>query len=340
RRARYRRWRAPNDLAGRSVLLIDDGLASGATVRAAIQAIRERNPERLTLAVPAGAPATASALRPLVDNLVMPLAPVDFRTVGRCYENFDPAAEAEVLKALWRRSGVADATSERSPRERVGMRGEVNGRTVMLPVDGGMVAGDLAAPPQAWGVVIFAHGSGSNRQSPRNRYVAARLHRAGVATLLMDFLTEAESASGVGLLDFDLGVPARRLVSAAGWLGAQPETETLPVGLLGASAGVAAALRAGAEYPDRIQAVVGRSGRVDLAVDVLPRLRVPALLVVGQQDLDVLGLHRTARESGAVPPFDLVTVPGASHLFEEPDTLEAFVRITTGWLRRNLRFPS
>jgi len=188
--------------------------------------------------------------------------------------------------------------------------------------------GDLCIPEGATGIVVFAHGSGSSRHSPRNRFVASELQRGGLATLLMDLLTsdEEEEDAYSGYLRFDIDLLARRLVEATFWLAEQEETATLRIGYFGASTGAAAALMAAASVPDHIGAVVSRGGRPDLAARSLPRVKAPTLLIVGENDPLVLDLNRQAfAQLRCEKRFEIV--PGASHLFEEPGTLDVVARL-------------
>lgn len=190
------------------------------------------------------------------------------------------------------------------------------------------LAGTLTWPTHPCGVVLFAHGSGSGRSSPRNLAVARQLRRAGLATLLLDLLTEAEAADRRNV--FDIPLLARRLLGARHWVAKQPETAELPAGLFGASTGAAAALIAAAAAPDAIGAVVSRGGRPDLAGEALREVHAPTLLLVGSRDAQVLELNYAAlaRLPG---PKRLVVVPGATHLFEEPGTLEEAARWAAEW---------
>jgi len=195
--------------------------------------------------------------------------------------------------------------------------------------------GDLAAPAAAHGVVLFAHGSGSGRHSPRNRQVAAALGRASFATLLLDLLTAEEETvdRAGGRYRFDVELLAGRLLAAVDWLAADRRTAGLPVGLFGASTGAGAALLAAAERPEAVAAVVSRGGRPDLAGAALGRVLAPTLLVVGALDPQVLELNRTALDRlGAEAGLEVV--PGASHLFEEPGTLERVAELAAGWFTR------
>jgi putative phosphoribosyl transferase len=211
-------------------------------------------------------------------------------------------------------------------------------REVAIPVGRLFLSGYLAVPGGAEGIVVFAHGSASSRRSPRNRYVAGVLRESGLATLLMDLLTpeEAGGAAGEGAR-FDVDLLARRLVAATRWLAGQPETARLVAGYLGASTGAAAALIAAAAAPGEVRAVVSRGGRPDLAGEgALSMVRAPTLLVVGGRDEPVIARNEEALAHVRAEK-QLVVVPGASHLFEEPGTLEAVARLAAAWFGRFLR---
>lgn len=215
--------------------------------------------------------------------------------------------------------------------------GEVE--TIRASVAAGAVVlhGDLGVPAQPRGVVAFAHGSGSSRHSPRNRMVARGLWSSGLATLLIDLLSEEEDREDrrTCRLRFDVQALAERVASAADWLAGEPATRSLPVGLFGASTGAAAALLAQASRPERVRAVVSRGGRPDLAGDGLPRVTAPTLLIVGGRDESVLALNRDAMRSMACARR-LEVVAGASHLFEEPGALERVVELSAGWFSGHL----
>jgi dienelactone hydrolase len=214
---------------------------------------------------------------------------------------------------------------------------ETSAETVTLSLADAEVNGDLVLPPEAGGLVLFAHGSGSSRHSPRNQAVAARLNEAGFGTLLLDLLTEAEEArdAWTAELRFDIGLLTRRLVDALDWLALQPSTKGLPLGLFGASTGAAGALGAAALRPDLVRAVVSRGGRPDLALDALEKVRVPVLLIVGGADEEVLELNRQAARRLRAP-HEVVVVPGASHLFEESGALERVADLAAEWFHRYL----
>jgi putative phosphoribosyl transferase len=208
-------------------------------------------------------------------------------------------------------------------------------QAVQVLVSGAQLAGDLVVPSGARGVVLFAHGSGSSRHSPRNQQVATGLHDAGLGTLLMDLLTEDEERIDAQTreLRFDIPLLAGRLTDAADWLETSEAAAGLPLATFGASTGAAAALITAAERPDRVRAVISRGGRPDLAGEALGRVRAPTLLIVGGADPQVLELNReaAARIAGE---NEVSVVPGASHLFPEPGALEQVIGRSVDWLAR------
>jgi putative phosphoribosyl transferase len=203
---------------------------------------------------------------------------------------------------------------------------------LVLDASGVRLDADVVMPDDAVGVVLFAHGSGSSRHSPRNRAVATELNRRGLGTVLMDLLTPGEDKidAADGHLRFDIALLADRLVGAIDRLGTQPATADLPLGLFGASTGGAAALVAAASRPDVVRAVVSRGGRPDLAGPALAQVRAPTLLIVGEQDPMVADLNQRAL-AVLDAPSELRIVPGASHLFEEPGTLEEVALQAADW---------
>ncbi len=209
--------------------------------------------------------------------------------------------------------------------------------TIALPDGGGVVHGDLVLPAGASGVVVFAHGSGSSRHSPRNRQVAESLRGRGLGTLLMDLLTPAEDAvdARTGQFRFDVGMLGGRLSAAVAVVAEDSTTRGLPVGLFGASTGGGAALVSAGRHPDSVAAVVSRGGRPDLAGDLLPHVTAPTLLIVGEHDPKVLELNRAAYERLAAERA-LEIVPGATHLFEEPGALDHVARLAGDWFVRHL----
>lgn len=344
----YRGDRPPIELAGRTVVVVDDGVATGATARAAARAARQRGAARVILAAPVIAAATAPELRADADEVVAVDFPEPFMAVGLWYRWFPQVSDEEVVACLhrageevaadpWGGEWLAGDADPSEPEEE---------RAVVIPFDGsphgpGVLDGELSVPEGATGLVALVHGSGSSRRSPRNRLVAAALRRAGIGTLLFDLLTPAEAIADevTGRLRFDVDLLAGRTVAAVRWLGALPGTRALRLGCFGASTGAAAALAAAAELPERVAAVVSRGGRPDLVPTVtLERVRAPVLLVVGARDEEVLRLNRAALPHLA--GGRLAVVPGATHLFEEPGALDAAARLATGWFARWLATPA
>jgi putative phosphoribosyl transferase len=308
----YRGDRAPIPLAGRTAIVVDDGLATGLTDLAAVRALRRRGAARIVVAAPVGSLHAIALLREEADDVVCVTVPRALDGVGCWYADFSEVSDATVVALL-----------AAGPPE----------QTVAFELDGRRLNGDLAVPPEARGLVVFAHGSGSSRRSPRNRAVAAALNRAGLATLLFDLLDEREA--GRRELVFDIALLARRLAAAARWARADARLGELPLGFFGASTGAAAALIVAAELGEAVGAVVSRGGRPDLAGDRLPQVTAPTLLIVGGRDPEVLELNRVAAAALRCP-HELVVVPGAGHLFEEPGTLEAVAGHAAGWFGRHL----
>jgi putative phosphoribosyl transferase len=210
-------------------------------------------------------------------------------------------------------------------------------RTVRVAVASLELEGQLALPPRAGGIVLFAHGSGSSRHSPRNRFVAEALQAAGLATLLIDLLTAEEEVvdARTGRLRFDIGLLGNRLVGATDWLQEYPDSRQLRIGYFGASTGTAAALVAAATRPETVHTIVSRGGRADLAADALPLVCAPTLLIVGERDELVLDLNRRALEQ-LQGMRRLEIVPGATHLFEEPGALDRVAALARDWFTAHL----
>lgn len=213
---------------------------------------------------------------------------------------------------------------------------------VHVDANGAILEGDLVLPQGPRGIVLFAHGSGSSRHSPRNQFVAERLRVDRMGTLLLDLLTAQEEKIDDQTREhrFDIPLLAERLGGAMQWLAEDSQTQKLPIGLFGASTGAAAALLAAARAPARVKAVVSRGGRPDLAGDALQTVICPALLIVGSHDEFVIDLNRKAQRQLNMSQSELVIVPGAGHLFEEPGTLEEVARLAANWFSRHLASPT
>jgi len=208
---------------------------------------------------------------------------------------------------------------------------------VRIPVGKAILEGNLAMPTSAKGLVLFAHGSGSGRFSPRNQYVAKMLNKAGIATLLIDLLTKEEEAVDMQTNEFrfDIDLLSERLIAATEWIKTNPSTRNLPLGYFGASTGAAAAVRAAAEFPKDVKAVVSRGGRPDLSMEYLSKVKASTLLLVGGRDVAVLELNKQAMKN-LLSEKKLEIVPGASHLFEEPGKLEEVAKLSIDWFRAKL----
>jgi len=328
--ARFRAGEAPLDLKGRTAVLVDDGIATGVSARAAVEAVRRRAPRRLVLAVPVASREAALELGPLVDEFVALHLPKEFLAVGLWYDAFDQTQDEEVVRLLLRARRPASAPPPAAPAQPGGAAGSF---TEIVHSGAARLTADFAVPPGARGVVLFAHGSGSGRKSPRNLEVAGRLQREGLATVLFDLLTPEEAAEDArrGHLRFNIDFLSGRLLDASALVSAHPRTQGLPLAYFGASTGAAAALKAAALRPHLARAIVSRGGRPDLAGESLPKVRAPTLLIVGERDPEVLRLNtQAARRLGGRAA--LVTVPGATHLFEEPGALDEVGRLAAEWL--------
>ncbi|HWS58586.1 MAG TPA: phosphoribosyltransferase family protein [Actinotalea sp.] len=316
RRARLFRAGCPRlDLTGRTAVVVDDGLATGSTARAACQVARAYGAARVVLAVPVAPVGWQARMGAAADDYVALDTPAEFWAIGQFYRDFTQTTDEDVVACLDRQRG--------GPVDR-----EVEVRAGPIVLEG-----HLTVPGGARGVVAFAHGSGSSRRSPRNRYVAQVLHGGGLGTLLLDLLTGEEEERRANV--FDIGLLAGRLVGATRWLRDRPEVCGMAIGFFGASTGAAAALWASTERGTDVRAVVSRGGRPDLAWPRLPAVTAPTLLVVGGRDDVVLDLNRQAQAQLRCRS-ELVVVPGATHLFEEPGTLDQAANAARDWFTRYL----
>jgi putative phosphoribosyl transferase len=323
RAARLRGGRPAIPLQARTVVIVDDGLATGGTARAAVRVARERGAARVILAVPVAPPETVAALRRDADDVVAVETPEPFFAIGGWYSDFSPTSDDEVI-ALLTQGGAAREVGG-------GVRGA--DREIVIPAEGRQLPGHLTIPSGARGLVVFAHGSGSGRHSPRNQAVARALNDAGLGTLLFDLLSPDEEADRANV--FDIPLLAGRLGAATAWLLDQDDARTLPIGFFGASTGAGAALWAAAEPDSPVRAIVSRGGRPDLAGARLKSVRAPTLLIVGGRDEAVIEMNRdAARQLPAEHRIEIV--PGATHLFEEPGALEAVADLATRWFLEHL----
>ncbi|MGA3219798.1 MAG: alpha/beta family hydrolase [Acidimicrobiales bacterium] len=325
----FRDGRGRRPVAGRTAVVVDDGIATGATARAACQVARAHGAGRVVLAVPVAPGRSLIELADAADEVVCLETPWSFFSVGQFYQDFSQTSDKEVAALLARAAawGVA-------PPATAGTTGRpARDEEVVVGTGAARLGGHLRVPEGATGLVIFAHGSGSSRHSPRNQSVAEVLNNAGLATLLFDLLTSDEEGDRARV--FDIELLADRLRAVTRWLEAQPEAKGARVGYFGASTGAGAALWAAAQPGSAIAAVVSRGGRPDLAGPRLADVRSPTLLIVGGRDEVVLELNRDARaQLGCLSR--LAVVAGATHLFEEPGALEEVGRLAADWFGRHL----
>jgi putative phosphoribosyl transferase len=331
RAVRFRHDRERIPLAGRTVVVVDDGVATGATARAACQVVAQLGAVRVVLAVPVAPQGWVRGFRGVADELVDLITPRQFSAIGRWYSDFSQTTDEEVIACL-REAGAREAQIPAQTRRTAAA---VHGVSADVEVQAGpmLLAAILTVPPGATGVVLFAHGSGSGRHSPRNRFVAQLLNQAGLGTVLLDLLTPEEERNRANV--FDVRLLAARLGAATQWLHNQRELSRMRIGYFGASTGAGAALWAAAEPPTGVSAVVSRGGRPDLAAPRLSDVSAPTLLIVGELDEVVLDLNRRA-QSELRCPSRLVVVPGATHLFEEPGALDAVAGLAGDWFTRHL----
>lgn len=335
----YRGNRPALDLRGREVVVVDDGIATGSTLSAAVALLRDRGAAKVVIAAPVGAADSVTRLRKLADEVVVLSIPPDFRAVGVHYQDFAQVSDAQVQQLLAAADGASptvvsdsfSADGANAAARAVGLA-PLQDHEVSIPAAGVTLAGFLHIPSQTpTGVVVFVHGSGSSRLSPRNVTVARRLQQRGMATLLFDLLTEPEAADPTRAPVFDIGLLAQRLEAVTTWVGEQ--LPGVPVGYFGASTGGGAALVAAARVQPPVAAVVVRGGRPDLAGEALGHVVSPTLLLVGGHDLQVLELNRWAARQLRCQN-ELVVVPGAGHLFAEPGTLEQVCDFAGDWFSR------
>lgn len=327
----YRGQREPFPVDGRTVILVDDGIATGGTAVVAARALRARGAARVVLAVPVAPPGAEERMAADFDDFVFLDQPHGFFGIGQFYVDFGQVGDEEVIELLEAAPEPDESAAAADPSPPAAAPAE---RPVEIELAPGVrLSGDLRLPEAAAGVVIFAHGSGSSRLSPRNRQVAAALNDAGFATLLFDLLTSEEELDRAKV--FDTVLLAERLVAVTGWVRAEAELRELPIGYFGASTGAAAALRAAAQLDGEIGAVVSRGGRPDLAAESLAQVGAPTLLIVGGADWQVLELNEQAARLLRCEQ-EVAVVPGATHLFEEPGALERVAELAADWFSRHL----
>ena len=317
-----RQGRPPVPLDGRVAVVVDDGMATGATARAACRVARAHGARRVILAVPVASP---EAVKDLGRETEVVCAEVAHRlwAIGQWYQDFSQVSDEEVVRLL-----AATSRTGHTGAPPVALADPASEEEVEIHAGDSRLPATLVRPSDGGGLVLFAHGSGSSRHSPRNRYVASVLAQAGLGTLLFDLLTPIEEHYRGNV--FDIGLLAGRLMVATRWARHEAGLETVPIGYFGASTGAAAALWAAADPSTEVGAVVSRGGRPDLAGPRLSHVRAPTLLIVGGEDRAVLELNRTAQDQ-LTCESNLSVVPGATHLFEEPGALPAAAGLARDW---------
>lgn len=315
----YRNGRLLPDLRHRPVILVDDGIATSATIRAAIEGLRLQGADHIVLAVPVAPPSILNRLAPKVEEIVCLSMPEGMWAIGSWYDDFEPVADSDVILHL-------DLAHD-----------ELKPRPVLIPTRGATLEGMLTVPLNAKGIVVFAHGGQSSRFSFRNRFVARQLSEAGIGTLLFDLLTINEYA--LDLLDqsllFNIDLLTNRLVDAMDWLGANVRPQGRRLGLFGAGTGAAAAFAAAEKRPAVVEAVLSRGGRPDLARSSLPNVEAPVLLVVGGNDREILALNRQSIPAMRRAP-QMEVIEGAGHLFAEPGGLERVAQLARHFFVQHL----
>jgi putative phosphoribosyl transferase len=321
--ARYRSGQPPMPLDGRVAIVVDDGMATGMTELAAVRAVRARGAARVVVAVPVASGEAVAMLEEEADRVICLTIPRRLYGVGMWYADFAPVSDEEVL-AL-----VTDARSEERTQTL-----DADEEELGFDLDGVRLRTNLILPASARGLIVFAHGSGSSRFSPRNQSVARALAGAGFGSLLLDLLTEPESRQRE--LTFDISLLSARLAQLTREASAHPRLRAFSIGYFGASTGAAAALCSAAALGDAVAAVVSRGGRPDLAGAALGRVTSPTRLIVGQRDPEVLELNRDAARSLRCP-HEVSVVDGAGHLFEEPGALDRVAELAIEWFERYVR---
>lgn len=328
----YRGDRPNPAIRGKTMILIDDGLATGSSMQAAVTGLRTQSPARIIVAVPVAPPEAVALLKREADEIICLQTPEPFFGIGLWYENFSPTSDEEVQTLL------KDAAKQ-VERDNHSNQPKPEAEIVQIPVDGTVLEGILDIPDGAKGIVVFVHGSGSSRHSPRNQFVAQKLKDGGLGTLLFDLLTAEEEQIDLRTreLRFDIKLLAQRTVKTVDWLTERIKQHGKKIGLFGSSTGAAAALIAAAERPEVVKTVVSRGGRPDLAGPALPKVSSRALFLVGELDREVIELNEQAvAQMNAGIEKKLEIIPGATHLFEEPGTLEEVATRAKGWFQKHL----
>ncbi|HYX34605.1 MAG TPA: phosphoribosyltransferase [Oligoflexus sp.] len=338
REAVYRQNKPPLKIKGKTVLLVDDGLATGSTMTAAIRAIQQQKPEKIVLAVPVAPPSTFESMQKLGDDMVCLLTPEPFYGVGLWYQDFSQTQDDEVIRLLsqaegWRKEPLDKKSTFPADQEPPGFH------HVSIPAGSVELEGKLLHHEEhTKGIVMLIHGCGNPRQGPEHDLIAHKLYEAGFSTLRFDLLTEDEETSEIKSrhLRFDVPLLTRRLTEVTDWVMHELATEDQPLGFFSSSTGTAAALKTAAAFGHHIKAIVSLSGRPELAGEALAKVTSPTLLLIGGQDISILDLNVCARARMRPGLVRIDVVPQASHLFEEEGALERAVDHTIAWFDQHL----
>ncbi|WP_218020456.1 phosphoribosyltransferase family protein [Rhodococcus zopfii] len=326
---RFRSTSPALSFTGKTVIVVDDGVATGSTAKAACQVVKARGAARIVLAVPVAPPDAVTDLSRIADDVVCLSSPAQFNAVGQWYRHFPQITDTEVTELLQR----VNPDRVPVPVTPAGNPPHAVDEDVVIQTEDARLPGHLALPAESAAIVVFVHGSGSSRFSPRNRFVARTLNDAGIGTLLLDLLTPHEETDRRCV--FDIALLARRLVDVTEWLRRRPEAAAAQIGYFGASTGGGAALWAAADPAAGPFAVVSRGGRPDLAADRLDQVTCPTLLIVGGRDEAVIALNRHALTRLRCER-ELTIVEGATHLFEEPGALDEVASLACDWFTTHL----
>jgi erythromycin esterase-like protein/predicted phosphoribosyltransferase len=313
---KFRRVCPEISLKARVLILVDDGLATGASMQTAIEAARAQQPSNIIVAVPVASRSAIKKLEAFADEVICLVSSTEFFSVGAYYNDFTQVSDEEALEFLKQGHGSDKV--------------HIEIRDVSIMDKTKRLEGEVRVPTNSKGLIIFAHGSGSTHKSPRNQFVGEALNSVGFSTLLFDLLTPSEQVHRANV--FDIELLTHRLVVATEW--AKKELGDQPIGYFGASTGAAAAIGAAARAPDRVFAIISRGGRVDMAPKDLSKVQCPTLLIVGGLDSEVIRLNQEA--FGQLREARFVTIPGAGHVFEEPGTLERVAEYAMDWFVQNL----
>ena len=327
----FRNGRARVSLDGKVAVIVDDGIATGSTIKAACRVARGLGAVRVVVAAPVAPVDAAERLAGDADEVVIIEQPLSFYAIGQFYFDFNQTTDDEVTHLLERAAKTPVGSQTADPPE-VGEHWF--DEDVVIAAGEVTLEGRLSLPPHSAGTVVFVHGSGSSRHSPRNRHVARALNQARLGTLLFDLLTPEEEMDRANV--FDIELLAERLIEVTGWLTRYEEWPSQPIGFFGASTGAAAALRAAADLGTYIACVVSRGGRPDLTGPRISDVVAPTLLIVGSRDNVVLDLNQEARAQMRCET-SLEIVSGATHLFEEPGALDQVATLAKRWFARHFQ---